>query len=252
MAGNTENCGVCGAPLQYVTVSKEASCSVCGRKEKAHIVCPGGHYLCDSCHGLDAKKMVREMSLLTLETDPVQSAMAMFHQPVLPMLGCEHAYIAVGALMSAIRNGGRVRISNEDLEEAFQRLGRQAVGGYCGLTGVCGVVPAIGACVSILYGSKCGRDMEQRLTMEATARVASEILALTGPSCCKAYTLAGLNVAVDFLKEASGILLPVRDRAPKCLWSAKHPHGCRRERCPYFDAEKSVPFIGNPAPGGSC
>ncbi len=247
----TENCAICGVPLQYVSTSRELACGVCGRKESANIVCPDGHYICDSCHGADAKKMIREMALLTLETDPLRIAMAMFSQPVLPMLGCEHAYIAAGAFMSALKNQGRVRITNEDLDEAFGRLGRQAAGGYCGLTGVCGVVPAIGACISILYGSKCGKDMEQRLTMEAVTKVASEILGLTGPSCCKAYTLAGLGVAADFLKEAAGISLPVQDRVPKCLWSARHPHGCRRGKCPYFDHESLS--VSKPATnGGSC
>ena len=240
-------------PLQYVTASRELACSICGRKEEAHIVCPGGHYLCNSCHGADAKKVIREMALLTMETDPLQTALDMFSQPVLPMLGCEHDYIAAGAFMSALKNEGRVRITNEDIEEAFLRLGRQAVGGYCGLTGVCGIVPAIGACISILYGSKCGKDMEQRLTMEAAAKVASEILGLTGPSCCKAYTLAGLGVAADFLKEAAGVVLPIKDRAPKCSWSAKHPHGCRREKCPYFDPESLPMDTGKQAVSGwSC
>ncbi len=208
--------------------------------------------MCGSCHGAEAKKLVREMALLTLETDPLRTAMAMFSQPLLPMLGCEHAYIAAGAFMSALKNQGKVRLDNEDLEEAFERLGRQAVGGYCGLTGVCGIVPALGACVSILYGSRCGKDVEQRLTMEAATRVASEITALTGPSCCKAFALAGLNAAADFLKEASGVSLPIQDRAPKCLWSARHPHGCRREKCPYFGPESLSPGIMRQASSGSC
>ncbi len=250
----TEHCAICGMTLQYETAARELSCTVCGRKENAHIVCPSGHYLCESCHGAEAKKMVREMSLLTLEKDPLRTAVAMFSQPMVPMLGCEHAYIAAGAFMSALKNQGLVKVTNEDTEEAFRRLERQAAGGYCGLTGVCGIVPAMGACISILYGSKCGKDMEQRLTMEAATRVASEILGLTGPSCCKAYALAGINVAVDFLKEASGISLPVEDRAPKCSWSSRHPHGCRREKCPYFDpASLSSAVMAKPAPrSGNC
>ncbi|MDA8085743.1 MAG: DUF5714 domain-containing protein, partial [Nitrospiraceae bacterium] len=188
---------------------------------------------------------------MTLEKDPFKTAEAMFSQPGLPMLGCEHAVIAAGAFMSAVKNDGRVRVSNGDMGEAFQRLSRQAAGGYCGLTGVCGILPALGACVSILYEARCGKDIEQRLTMEAVTRISAEIVKLTGPSCCKAYVLAGLGVAVDFLRDAAGVALPVQNRTIKCLWSARHPHGCRLDKCPYFDAARYWP-VKTPPPAGPC
>ncbi len=242
----TENCALCGAPIEYLTGFRELSCESCGRREPAHAVCSKGHYLCDSCHGAGIRKTIMDMALMTLEKDPFKTAEAMFSQPGLPMLGCEHACIAAGAFLSAVKNDGRIKISNKQLHEAFQRLSRQAAGGYCGLTGVCGILPALGACVSILYGSRCGKDIEQRLTMETVTRVSSEIVKLTGPSCCKAYALAGLGVAVDFLKDASGVALPVQNRIVKCLWSARHPHGCRLDKCPYFDLASYRPAAGNP------
>lgn len=152
------------------------------------------------------------------------------------MLGCQHAYIATGALLSAVKNEGSRKISNEDIKEALQRIERQAVGD-CGLTGVCGIVPAIGSCFSILLGSKCGKDMEQRLTMEAVTRVSRVIADLTGPSCCKAYVRASLSVAVNLLKEQLGIVLPTRKSSIVCTYASKHPHGCREIKCPYFEGK---------------
>ncbi|RMG68448.1 MAG: hypothetical protein D6710_10140 [Nitrospirae bacterium] len=149
------------------------------------------------------------------------------------MLGCHHAYIAGGALMAAIKNSGSRGITNEDIKEVFRRTERQAHGGYCGLTGVCGIVPAIGAVFGVLIGSKCGKDEEQRLTMEAVTRVTGAITELTGPSCCKAYVRVALEVSVAYLRQALGIELPMQD-VPTCKHTDRHLHGCRKERCPYF------------------
>ncbi|TAN42786.1 MAG: hypothetical protein EPN25_02260 [Nitrospirae bacterium] len=151
------------------------------------------------------------------------------------MLGCQHAYIAAGAFMAAIRNEGSKKVTNEDIREVFARTGKQAHGGYCGLSGVCGIAPALGACFAVLTGSKCGKDLEQRITMEAVTRVTRAITELTGPSCCKAYIRTSLDAAVQFLKESIGISL-ASGRSVSCHYSARHPHGCREERCPYFSA----------------
>ncbi len=59
------------------------------------------------------------------------------------MLGCQHAYIAGSAFMAAIKNENSRSIANKDIEEVFQRTQKQAHGGYCGLTGVCGIAPAM-------------------------------------------------------------------------------------------------------------
>ncbi|PIP42737.1 MAG: hypothetical protein COX17_10990 [Deltaproteobacteria bacterium CG23_combo_of_CG06-09_8_20_14_all_60_8] len=148
------------------------------------------------------------------------------------MLGCQHAYIAGGALMAALKNAIAGRFSNEDIKEVLHRTGQQAHGGYCGLTGVCGIAPAIGAVFAVLTGSKCGTDEPQRRTMEAVCRVSRAITDLTGPSCCKAYVRAALAVAVEFLKENFAISLPTGEQAV-CGDGPRHPHGCRQERCPF-------------------
>ncbi|PLX40275.1 MAG: hypothetical protein C0609_12290 [Deltaproteobacteria bacterium] len=169
--------------------------------------------------------------------DPIQLAEQMLRDPRLAMLGCQHAYIAAGALLGALRNKGAFNIKEAEVDEVFSRLDRQAIGGYCGLTGVCGITPAIGAVFALLTGSKCGTNGEQRITMEAATRTSSAITGLTGPSCCKAYMLASIAVAADYLAEALEVVLPIS--APSaCEFSSAHPHGCREGQCPYFTGEK--------------
>ena len=179
-------------------------------------------------------KIIEDMAFSTNLKDPVEISELMISHPALPMLGCQHAYIAAGALLAAMKNEGSRKITNEDIKEVFKRVERQAMGGYCGLTGVCGIAPAIGACFSVLLGSKCGKDVEQKITMEAVTRVSRVITNLTGPSCCKAYVRASLSVSINLLKERLQMVLPVNDLSGSCTYSSKHPHGCRENKCPYF------------------
>jgi hypothetical protein len=138
--------------------------------------------------------------------------------------------------LAALRNSpyGGGKITDRDLREVFDRTARQAVSGYCGLTGVCGIAPALGACVSVFLGARCGSDTEQKIVMEAVVRISQAIAELTGPSCCKAYVRSGLMTAVTVFGERFGILLPVSSTTVVCKHNAKHPHGCREEKCPYY------------------
>ena len=229
---------VCGSVLEYFAQALEMTCTYCQKADYGHIRCQHGHYLCEECHNKDSLKIIEEIAFDTKLKDPLAIAELMMSLPGLPMLGCNHAYIASGAFMSAIRNEGSQKITNEHLKEVFVRTGKQAQGGYCGLTGVCGIVPAIGACFSILTGSMCGKDEEQKITMEAVISVSQAIARLTGPSCCKAYVRISLETAVAYLQERFSIKLHML-KGIICSYSHKHPHGCREEKCPYFSGKKT-------------
>lgn len=233
---------VCGSDLDYLARAREATCSSCGKVEHGHIRCPQGHYVCDLCHNRDAQAVIEDLARTATSRDPFAIAELMTNHPGLPMLGCQHAYIAGGAFMAAVKNEGSRGIANADLDEVFRRTAKQAHGGYCGLSGVCGIAPAIGACFSILTGSRCGTTDAQRTTMEVVTRVSRAITDATGPSCCKAYVWQALEVAVDFLRESLGTALPARARTV-CTHAHKHPHGCRERACPYFpgDGESGAP-----------
>lgn len=225
---------VCGTPLTYHEKAEEMRCIYCGNLEHGHISCPKGHYICDLCHNRDSMRIIEDTTFSTSSSNPFDIAEMAMSFPGLPMLGCQHAYIAGGALMAAIKNAGRKGITNEEIKEVFKRTRKQAHGGYCGLSGVCGIAPAIGACFAVLTGSKCGKDEEQRVTMESVTRITRAITELTGPSCCKAYVRTSLNEAVEYLRESLGIELPLADSVV-CNYSLKHPHGCRETLCPFFN-----------------
>ena len=225
----------CGEPLAYSVTVAEFECCCCGKAAKGHIHCPGGHFICDPCHNRDSMPMIEDVVLSTRLTDPLEIAEAAMALPRLPMLGCQHAFIAGGALMAAVRNERSRPVSDRDIREVFDRTGRQARGGYCGLSGVCGVVPAVGAVFSVLTGAKCGTDAEQHTTMKAVIRVSQAIASHAGPSCCKAYVRAAIEESVACLRETLDVDLPLGERG-HCTYVERHPHGCVRERCRYFAA----------------
>jgi len=232
---NTENCMACRSALEYLEKAEDLVCTYCGAGHQAHVKCPKGHFVCDACHGKDVRKVIEELARTSRSQDPVAIAELMMVHPSLPMLSCDHAFIAAGALMAALRNSPYgSKIGEAEISEAFARTAKQAHGGYCGLTGVCGVAPAIGACFSIFLGARCGTDREQKIVMEAVTRVSGAIMDLTGPSCCKAYVRAALTVAVAMFAEKFGVVLPVKDASIVCSHATQHPHGCREEKCPYF------------------
>jgi Family of unknown function (DUF5714) len=230
------DCAVCGTALEYFDYARPVVCGHCGEEDYSHTTCPRGHYICDTCHNGNSIGVIEKIALNTQLKDPLGIAEVMMSYPGLPMLGCHHAYIAGGALMAALRNVRVPGITEKAIGEVFGRTEKQAVGGYCGLTGVCGIAPALGACFSIITGSKCGKDIEQKITVEAVAHILHVIADLSGPSCCKAYVRASLWHAVSLLRELLGISLPAVYSPISCRLSERHPHGCRRTKCPYFEA----------------
>jgi hypothetical protein len=236
---------VCGGRLDYLDKAEDLVCTYCGAGHQAHVKCPKGHFVCDACHGKDARTVVEDLARTSLSPDPIAIAELMMAHPSLPMLSCDHAFIAAGALMAALRNSPYgSKIGEAGICEVFARTAKQAHGGYCGLTGVCGVAPAIGACFSIFLGARCGSDREQRIVMEAVTQVSGAITDLTGPSCCKAYVRRALTVAVAVFAEKFGVVLPIKDAAVVCSSTAHHPPGCREERCPYFKKPAHDIFAG--------
>jgi hypothetical protein len=232
------HCMVCGSPLDYSRPPEERQCVYCGSTLTDRAVCSQGHFVCERCHGMNVRQHIEDISLTARENDPFVLAERMLSLPGLPMLGCEHALIACGAFLAALRNSpyGVNKITGAEIRDAFGRTEIQAKSGFCGLTGVCGIAPAIGACVSVFLGSRCGSDTEQRITMETVLRVQRAIADLTGPSCCKAYVRSALAEATGMFSERFGIMLPVATMLPRCRHSTLHPHGCREGRCPYYDA----------------
>lgn len=234
------NCLICGQGLDYRSSCADLICFYCGKKEKGNIFCSSdkSHYVCDDCHNQSSFNFIKDYILSSHSTNPLDITLDILNSPSIPMLGCHHAYILAGSILAGLKNRGYIDITGAVIEEAFLRLSKQAVGGYCGLSGVCGITPAGGIVYSILTGSVCGKDKEQKITMGITAALSKAIYDLTGPSCCKAYLFKSLDLLSSSLYDDFGFLLMDNDTEIKCNFKDMHPHGCRLEKCPYFAGYK--------------
>lgn len=151
----------------------------------------------------------------------------------LPMLGCEHAWIAAGAFLAAVKNHGEIKVTDDQIMEALNRTRRQAIGAYCGLTGVCGIAPAIGACFSVILGAACPKNEETAVTMHVVSRIIGAIAGQAGPSCCKNFVRTALTLSCELAKQFLNIGLPCGGEI-FCRDSQRHPHGCRETKCNYY------------------
>lgn len=224
---------ICGNKLDYLESGREFSCIYCGRKEIGYVCCSNGHYVCDECHGKDSYEKILNLALMSQGTNPLEIAEMMIKSVPIPMLGCEHAWIAAGALLAAIKNNEEIKITDSQIVEALTRTRKQAIGAYCGLTGICGVAPAIGACFSVILGAACPKDKETATTMIVVSRVIETIANQTGPCCCKNFVRTALTLSCQLVKEYLKIALPCTMELV-CGDSKRHPHGCRKEGCQYY------------------
>ena len=234
-----ESCLICGAEVGNLPGAERVSCAYCGKSGEHTAACPEGHFVCEGCRKSDAMKIIETVSFATTSRDPIAIAELLISHPALPLLGCEHAFIAAGALMAGLKNSpyGAGKITDADIREAFDRTARQTGDGSCALTGVCGIVPAVGACFSLFLGCRRGSDREQKITMEAVTAVARAIADLTGPSCCKAYVRTALSTAVNIFADRFGITLPLSKAPIICRHGSLYVQGCREDRCPYYKRE---------------
>jgi len=105
LEGNTEHCKICGSPLEYFDTGRKLTCTNCSKQETANICCSNGHYICDECHGQGVFALVKEHVLASESQDPLEIAESLMNlKNQVPMLGCENAWIAAGALIAGLKN----------------------------------------------------------------------------------------------------------------------------------------------------
>ncbi|WP_075864614.1 DUF5714 domain-containing protein [Carboxydothermus islandicus] len=209
-------------------------CALCQRIDWGNIICINGHYICNDCHGQNCLEPIKEFALLTHLEDPRQIASVILSEENLPFLGCENAYVVAAALLGSLKKYRRFKITEATFDEAFHRIQKQAFGGYCGLTGICGVTVAVGAVMSILLKASCPKNRENSLAMQVAARTAWAIAEASGPSCCRQFVFIGIEVGVNFLRDIYEIYLPLNYKV-SCSEHLKHPRSCSREKCRYYE-----------------
>lgn len=223
-------CLVCGAPLGYLDVPEEKTCSKCGGTAKADALCAQGHFVCDLCHKEDPVEVIRTVCSSSDETDMLRMASRIRSHPSFSVHGPEHHAMVPGVILATYRNlGGNVQPLQ--VMSAIDR-GALTPGGACGFMGSCGAALGVGIAFALLLESNPlkgdSRTVSQRITAEVLKKIAE-----TGASrCCRRECYIALKAAA----ELSGQYLPMKLVAEDDFTCDQHDlnRECLGSECPLY------------------
>jgi D-serine deaminase-like pyridoxal phosphate-dependent protein len=225
-----ENCLVCGAELEYRESAALSRCAVCRGDFSSQMICPAGHFVCDSCHGAPGIEAMLEVARTSESISPREIAEQMMKRPRVTMHGPEHHAIVAGAVLAAARNAGDA--SEEQLLEGVRRA-QAAPGGMCGYWGVCGSAAGAGIAVSVLTGSTPLKPREKSVATDASRAVMDVLASRPHPRCCKRSVRTATDVITGFVRDRLGIALRDADHSEGCAFVERNSE-CAQEGCPYY------------------
>jgi len=224
----SEECIICGEPLEYLAEDEPMECAICRTKVPSKARCVRGHYVCDDCHteGMDA---VFGMCLAETSSDPIAIIRKMMEMPFCHMHGPEHHVLVGLALATAYKNaGGEVDLPRVLGE--IHRRGKAVPGGVCGFWGACGAGVSTGQFVSVITGSTPLAKEPWGLSNLMTSKALGAIGEMGGPRCCKRDSWLAILAAIDFVQEHLGVSM--QKSLPACPYTEKNAQ-CIGRRCPF-------------------
>ena len=226
------NCMKCGAPLRYLKEEKHMACIFCGKTAFANAMCENAHFVCDTCHSMEAIKVIAHICLETSKTDMIELFQEIRSHPAVPVNGPEHHYMVAGIILVTYKNlGGDV---TPDMIQAGIQRGRQVSGGYCGFMGVCGAAIGVGTAFSLILEANPIKPVERKKVQTITQKVLAEISKLEAARCCQRDAWIALTKAAKLSKQ----YLPIKLKADKkliCRQQTKNKE-CFKESCPLWPA----------------
>ncbi|NIN34940.1 MAG: radical SAM protein [Gammaproteobacteria bacterium] len=226
----SEHCMVCGAPLDYRAEGTGVTCSKCGQEEISAIVCPKGHYVCNTCHSIQPLTLLPELASNTISQAPEDILEELLALPNLPMHGPEHHAMSGLAMLLASERAG-IKLPGNFIEECIRRS-MQIPGGTCGYHGACGGAVSLGVAVSIITGATpltgLARGMAHRATAMALLNCSDD-----EARCCKRSLRKTISTGREFFAEELGIEFPA-PRGHQFCTDINRNKECAREHCAYF------------------
>ncbi len=226
-----QHCMVCGEILLYQDRGASLSCHYCGRQGTALIICPAGHFVCDSCHGAATLELLPRLAERVQKSAPEDILEELLLLPGLPMHGPEHHALPALALLLAARKLGRALPENA-VAEAIRRS-MVVPGGACGYLGACGAGISLGVAVSLLTGATPVRGNERGMANRASA---AGLCAAGdgGARCCKRALRKVVRQGRIFVEKKLGIRFEPAEAAIPCRDMPRNRE-CLDSGCPFHD-----------------
>lgn len=225
------NCFTCGAELVYSDILKRAECVLCGNEYEINVACENGHYVCDSCHTMDAKDVINSVCSTTELDNPVALANHLMNMPSFKMHGPEHHILVPAVLVAAYCNA--VGLQKERSSMVSTAIKRSSVipGGFCGFQGACGAGIGTGVAISVITGANPVSTKSWSMANKMTANALNVIADNGGPRCCKRDVYISLLEASQYIQEHLGVALTTSD--VKCRYNMLNKE-CRMEACLFY------------------
>lgn len=227
---HSEECLICGAPLEYLEEPIEMECSICHQRFTNTVRCQNGHYVCDECHASGIDNIVG-ICLSETSSNPIEIIEKMMTHPTCHMHGPEHHVMVGAALITAYHNAGGTVDMAWALSEMIRR-GKQVPGGACGNWGACGAGISSGIFISIITKSNPLASESWGWSNLMTSRALASIAETGGPRCCKRDSYKAILAAIDFVADKLGIKMQAPTQH-SCTRS-RYNNQCLRSRCPFF------------------
>lgn len=231
---HTYDCMVCGSELKYSEDYKAVKCEYCQGNFQTNVTCKSGHYICDSCHSMDANSLIENYCKDTDKTDPMEMAIDLMKKPAINMHGPEHHFLVPAVLITSYYNlKGEKDIKDKKLAIAKKRA-REIKGGFCGYYGNCGSAVGTGMFISLITEATPLTKEGWGLAHKMTGRSLTSIGEIGGPRCCKRSLFTSIKEAVEFTdKHFSVKMYDYKNYNPSCTFKAKNKQ-CIKLECPYF------------------
>ncbi len=229
-------CMVCGADLHYLAGEEQHRCSYCQQLLPALAVCEQGHFVCDSCHSVDALQVIERLALASTETDLLSLFEEIRSHPAIPANGPEYHALVPAVILAAYRNSGG-QLTDDELIAGLRR-GTQVAGGSCAFWGVCGAAAGVGIAFSLILKANPLDGPSRQAVQNASCQVLAEISALPLARCCRRDCWLALGQAAKL----SGSLLPVTLKAEGvfvCNQTGINQE-CAGALCPWFPGRRAA------------
>lgn len=226
-----DGCLICQSELVYQSTTEVLKCSFCEQDFDSNVKCINSHYICDSCHSLDAQQIIEKTCNSSQTINPIELAFSLMSHPSVKMHGPEHHFLVPAVLITAYYNKiGKPQLKAEKLEIAKKRASK-ILGGFCGFYGNCGAGVGCGIFISTILEATPLSENEWKLANLISAESLRNIALKGGPRCCKRNTFTALETAIDFLKEHLDINL---DSGKVICGYSERNRECKHEDCEYF------------------
>lgn len=207
LISHVKDCLVCGTQLEYLDGEEILSCNICKKQHRTNIWCPEGHHICRVCYHKSFKNFLEDTSKASQSRNPFDLAASMMAHRNLSSNTCEHAWVLIAAILTAIKNEGSIRLSDINISDALDSIKEQANTNIEGQTGVCGIALAVDILFHSIFKAAGSESHQHSATMQVVAQAIECLTGDEGCKCCKNILWTTLDLIVSLIHARFGIEL---------------------------------------------